>query len=182
MDGYLTKPFQSSQLYMAIRDVLAKNPSSALRAQLAVPAPRAPKDKTAEVARSRHGVLVYDRPQLLGRLRGLDNILRQMVQVFAEESPQLLAALRSALDTQEALQIQKAAHKLTGALVTVSANRAGEVARSIENAARGLELSNVEALFERLSQELGALTEAFREEGDLDGAAEPGGPSSAASS
>jgi signal transduction histidine kinase/CheY-like chemotaxis protein/HPt (histidine-containing phosphotransfer) domain-containing protein len=168
MDGYLTKPFQSAQLYAAIREVLAKNPGSALRAQLIRPQRRV---RSAEAPRaavsSRLGTAVYDRAQLLGRLRGLDGVLRQMVEVFAEEAPQLLTSLRVALDSKEALQVQKAAHKLAGALVTVSANRAGDTARNIEMTARNLDLTHVEDMFAKLSQEMSALHEAFRVEGDL---------------
>jgi CheY-like chemotaxis protein/HPt (histidine-containing phosphotransfer) domain-containing protein/anti-sigma regulatory factor (Ser/Thr protein kinase) len=168
MDGYLTKPFQSAQLYAAIREALAKNPSSALRAEL-LPEPRPVAPSRSRTARSSLGVAVYDRRQLLARLRGLESVLRQMVQVFSEEAPQLLAALRSALDARDPLPVQKAAHKLAGALVTVSANRAGETARNIENAARREDLSNVEALFQQLSDEVTALNEAMRLEGDLTG-------------
>jgi CheY-like chemotaxis protein/HPt (histidine-containing phosphotransfer) domain-containing protein len=169
MDGYLSKPFQSAQLHAAIRDVLGKSPSSALRAQ-----PSAKPDLSTTRAegpraatRARGSLPVYDRAALLGRLRGLDNVLRQMVIVFAEEAPELLAGVRRALDSGELRMVEKAAHKLAGALLTVSGNRAGETARALENAARAGELNDGEALFVKLSQELIALHQSFRLEGDL---------------
>jgi signal transduction histidine kinase/DNA-binding response OmpR family regulator len=164
MDGYLTKPFQSAQLYAAIREVLAKNPSSALRA---LPKREARVENSHRPARKSLTHQVYDRQQLLARLRGLDSVLRQMVQVFAEEAPQLLANLRAALDTSSATQVQMAAHKLTGALVTVGANRAGETARTLETAARAGDIGSGEAIFAKLNEELVALHQAFRQEGDL---------------
>jgi two-component system sensor histidine kinase/response regulator len=187
MDGYLTKPFQSVQLYAAIREVLAKNPSSALRALPAVEArgsareqkteqrAESPDESRAAATRSRLGIAVYDRGQLLGRLRGLEGVLRQMVEVFVEEAPQLMQSLETAVAAGDALRVEKAAHQLTGALVTVSANRAGDTARNIENAARASDLSHVGALFKQLEQELAAFHAALRLEGDIKDAAHADG-------
>jgi CheY-like chemotaxis protein len=165
MDGYLTKPFQSAQLLGAIRDLLGRSPKQPEREERRPLANAAPPVRTGPI------VPVYERDQLLSRLRGAERILRQMVNIFGEEVAALVAGLASAVAERNVARVQQASHKLAGALLTVGGSRAGQVARTMEGHARDGSLNNADQLLANLEAEVTALMAAMVEAGDLEKAA-----------
>jgi signal transduction histidine kinase/DNA-binding response OmpR family regulator len=162
MDGYVTKPFQSAQLLAAIRDILGRSPQPPERE------PRHPAPAQAAPVRTGPIVPVYERDQLLSRLRGAERILRQMVNIFGEEVPSLIGALTNAVAERQVSRVQQAAHKLSGALLTVGGSRAAQIARTMENYAREGSLAEADQLLAKLQTEVKALTSAMIDQGDLD--------------
>jgi len=111
---------------------------------------------------------IFDRNVLLGRLRGRDAILREMVRVFEHEVAAMLEGLSQEVEAQRSTGVENAAHKLAGSLVTICAERAAKTARQLEDEARAGDLLRANERMERLREQLGQLHQAFVDGGDLE--------------
>jgi two-component system sensor histidine kinase/response regulator len=196
MDAYLSKPFTGSVLIATVREVVARaaaraaggsdpgargptqpargtptglaagtsSPAVGLWESSTGPVPGAASPAAADVSLSPPA---YARARLLDRMGGNENLLRQMVQVFWEEAPELLQAVSTALEAEDARQLERAAHKCVGAFLTIGAEAAGRTARSLEIAVRAGELASAPGMAALLTHELRALEQAFVAAGDL---------------
>ncbi len=104
---------------------------------------------------------VFDRDDMLERLGGDDELMREVLALFLEECPAMLDAVRRAVGERDPLQAQHAAHTLKGALLNIAAAPAAEHAREIEDRAREGRLegmadmvSDLEGVLGRLQDEL----------------------------
>ena len=90
-------------------------------------------------------------PRQLDMLRDLDpdgamDLIRELIDIFAEDAPQRLADLRKGLAEGLAEDVSAAAHALKGGVANLGLARLAELARQAEHAARNGELAPVEAL------------------------------------
>jgi CheY-like chemotaxis protein len=108
MDGYISKPVQSEELFRAL-DALVPGADGAARAPL--PGRAAP----SAAGGGRAGAPL-DRGALLARFGGREEWLRQIVATFEGESARLLAEMRTALAADDAARLRRAAHTLKGTL------------------------------------------------------------------
>ena len=74
----------------------------------------------------------FNRDEAVRRLDGQEVILREIVQVFAEDYPVTLGELREAASRGDADALTFSAHKLAGALGSLSAGPAQDAARKLE--------------------------------------------------
>jgi CheY-like chemotaxis protein/HPt (histidine-containing phosphotransfer) domain-containing protein len=115
MDEYLAKPFTAADLKAAIDRVLKTRPP--------YKPPR---------------LDLFDPPTLLAACGGDPVMLQKMCRSLQSRVPEHLAAIRDALQNQDALRLREAAHKFYGMLSAFS-TVAGNQAASLEDlAARGL--------------------------------------------
>jgi CheY-like chemotaxis protein/HPt (histidine-containing phosphotransfer) domain-containing protein len=114
VDGFVAKPFTESDLVSAL--------SSALRGAGRT-APKTP--------------LVFDREEALRRANGDEALLAELTELFLQETPETLKAIATALEAGDALGLERLAHRLKGALLTLSAHRAARAALDLEASARG---------------------------------------------
>ncbi|MCI0457432.1 MAG: response regulator, partial [Gemmataceae bacterium] len=154
MDSYVAKPIQPAGLRQAITDVL---PLLAPRTN-GKPHDSAPEEGTrgAEAA-----VPVLDRADVLTRVNHNKQILRQIIGLFREDCPQLLAAVRAALERGQAGELARAAHTLKGAVGNLGATVAFQAALELETLGYGGDLSGARAALARLEGELGRFHEAL---------------------
>jgi CheY-like chemotaxis protein len=157
-------PVQASRAGGAPPALGASSAAGEPRASSAGPAPGAASVAAADASSSPPA---YARARLLDRVGGNESLLRQMVQVFWEEAPELLRAVSAALEAGDARQLERAAHKCVGAFLTIGAEAAGRTARSLEIAGRAGELARAPAMAATLTSELRALEQAFVTAGDL---------------
>ena len=73
----------------------------------------------------------------LGHDRGL---VRELLETFLAASPQMLAQVHEALAAGDAMRLERGAHGLRGALVSVSAGAAAAAAEALEHRARERDL------------------------------------------
>jgi HPt (histidine-containing phosphotransfer) domain-containing protein len=106
-----------------------------------------------------------DRDVLLAGFGGRADLLQQVVAVFLEDAPAILARIREALKTGNSAEVAAAAHALKGSVGLFSQKEAYEAARRLEQMARNGELAEgaavcaeLEASLSRLMTELHALT------------------------
>lgn len=101
----------------------------------------------------------FDREALWGRVDQDRALLRELVAVFAEETPQLLARIEEGIRAGLAGDVRKASHKLKGSLLQFSAGSAAAAAQELEGKAQSGPLAGAAPLLDRLKHEIELLQE-----------------------
>jgi CheY-like chemotaxis protein len=146
MDGYVTKPIQDRELWAAIAalaPMLPKGPP-------AVPAkpPAAPvQDKPLVAVQSPTEPLVFVKAELLDRVGGKEDLLRNLLGVFRDDSARMLAELQTAVQAGDTATIQHVAHSLKGMVGFFEVPSAFDAALHLETLGRHKDLDkSAEAL------------------------------------
>ena len=161
MDAYVSKPIDSVVLFETLYRVVGIDTS----APSVDPAPREAGQVmtfpvlVAEPAKEAlpGGGSAIDRSELLDRLGGDEVLVAEVVGMFMHEAPSMLAALQREVQRGEAVGIERAAHKLKGALLSLSAGTAARIAKDMELAARESDVARAPELVTRLEQEIEAV-------------------------
>ena len=90
------------------------------------------------------------------------DFVAELVGTFAEEAPQMVAEMRSALAAGAAERFRRAAHSLKSNSSTFGATRLAELARALELAGLPASAAPVDALAHELASSLAALQELAR--------------------
>jgi HPt (histidine-containing phosphotransfer) domain-containing protein len=97
----------------------------------------------------------------MGHLQGDTALLSRLVSLFLGSVPKKMAAIRAAVEADDALNLAKLAHALKGSVGNFSAEGAVSAARRLESMARDGDLSqarevyhDLENCIERLKPEL----------------------------
>jgi PAS domain S-box-containing protein len=137
MDGYVAKPVQPEELCRAIAEV--------------VPALAAP--AAADVA--------LDSNQILGRVAGDSELLREVVDLFLADYPRLLQDMDVAIDQAEPRRLQLAAHTLKSTLELFGAVEALTVTRQLEMMGQTGNMVGAAETFRQLAGQLDRLRPAL---------------------
>ncbi len=133
MEAFLSKPFEEEELVSLMRQCLAEPNRS-------VSVPR------------------FDRASALVRANGDVALLAELSTLFLEETPQTFGAIEAALAACDDVAVERLAHRLKGALLTLSAERAAKIALTLERMARTSSPAECEAVLGQLATELEHLT------------------------
>ena len=104
MDGYLSKPLTPHLVYAAVENEL---PATS-------------------------GGPAFERASALERLGGDENLLSDVIQIFIEDCPVRVSAIRAAVNERNAEGIQREAHALKGAAANLSMRGLFEIAETLE--------------------------------------------------
>ena len=104
----------------------------------------------------------FDLNSLSERLGGDIALLRRMVNLFIEECPSMVAAVRDGLSGDDATEVRRAAHAMKGALLSMSANDLAETAGKLESAAAEDRLGRCRELLTALESESARLVHELR--------------------
>jgi CheY-like chemotaxis protein len=104
---------------------------------------------------------VLDAAAVLRRVDGDLELLREVIELFREDSPRLLAEIRAALADKDAVRLKKAAHTLKGSVGHIAAQAAFQAALELETLGGQGDLDTAEDLFARLQRELDRLQPAL---------------------
>ena len=164
MDDYLTKPVNSQELLKTMaRLTSAKcdSPNTARSTQpLDVTTPGSQPDacdrfETRKSAAD--GAEPFSVSTLLLRVENDWDLLDEMLELFLESSPPLLAEIEAGVARRDSQTVERAAHALKGAMHSISAVPAAQAAANLEEVARlgacdpdDKSLSILKAEFERL--------------------------------
>jgi PAS domain S-box-containing protein len=135
MDGYIPKPLDPRLLYT----VVEQDPAHPHTAAGAV-----------------------DRPALLERLGGDEQLLSDVIQIFLDDCPTRLEAIRAAVSERHAERIRKEAHALKGAAGNLSATGLFEAAQTLERIGAENRLEAAEAGWRLVSVEAARTLDALR--------------------
>jgi two-component system sensor histidine kinase/response regulator len=147
MDTYLSKPIRPEMLFAAIDEVIPGR-------ERAVAGPP-PTD------RSLAAVAVLDEASLLSVVSGNPGLLRELTELFLEDSPQRLLEIRKALDSANFDALQRAAHTLKGSASSLCGKRAAELALRLEELADTRDLPAARLSYPALADEIGKLQRAL---------------------
>jgi CheY-like chemotaxis protein len=106
--------------------------------------------------------LPFDEEELLARMAGDHNLLRELAEIFVATTPAMLASLRAHLERADADALRKSAHALKGAISNFCCPAAYELAGEIEASAACGNLKPMAELIDRLSENLQALQAALK--------------------
>jgi len=136
MDGYIMKPIRFSD----IQKTLASFPTA-----------------STEPAPNPCGKVSWGKAEALDRLGGDEDLLRELCQIFLDESPKLLQKLREGIANADPEAVMRAAHSLKGELGYLGAAKAVQAARELEDMGHEKNLSRATEVFTVLDQEFTAL-------------------------
>jgi HPt (histidine-containing phosphotransfer) domain-containing protein len=104
-------------------------------------------------------------PQAIEELRAMnpddDSFLRELVQIYLEDSPQRIAEIDLSLEQADALRLTRAAHSLKGSSSNFGALELRAVSEKIEHLGRDGKLAEVPALMPELRLEFARVKSAL---------------------
>jgi CheY-like chemotaxis protein/HPt (histidine-containing phosphotransfer) domain-containing protein len=144
MDGYVSKPIQPAELFAEIERLLPA--SEPAEEQSAPPATVGP---------------VLDRDELSSRLDGDGELFRELVALFRESAPPLLAQMRAAASQGDGAALRQAAHTLKGSVGNFAARRAVSIAQQLEDMGENGDMSGAGNALAALDAELARVQSAL---------------------
>ena len=149
MDAYVSKPLNVTELFQAIDTLVAKYPVDRTR-----PGPGGVSEEADEGAEIDPRAAVFDRREALDRLDGDLEIVQEVVRIFLDELPAMLAAIADSVSARDPLKLERAAHSLKGSAGSLAARRAFAAALRLELIVRDNRLDDIEAAHADLLREI----------------------------
>lgn len=100
--------------------------------------------------------------QAIEQLGGDRVLLAELIHIFLDDAPRLIAELRAGILAKDVQAIERAAHALKGSVVNFAAQPVRDLAYDIEMKGRSKNLDGIADSFERLEAEYGELENAMR--------------------
>lgn len=96
---------------------------------------------------------LVDREELLDRVGGDEELLREITGIFLDECPALVSEIQAAIDSGDAKKLERSAHTLKGSVANFGARAATSAAQRLESLGRKGQLEeSPAAMAELLSQ------------------------------
>ena len=149
MDGYVSKPVRSKELFQAIESVAFAAPGGATELS----------DLEAEPSGTDSCV---DLDSALRRLEGDTELLSDLVQFYLDDYPKILKQIKQAISHHDGLALEKTAHRLKGLLGNFSADRASRLAMGIEGSGHRSAFDEAATTYADLENEVKRVTVALR--------------------
>ncbi|HDH53359.1 MAG TPA: response regulator [Nitrospirae bacterium] len=143
MNGYITKPFKKLELLRQIEQLVSTNASAA----------------EAKTSAASYIGDVVDRVESLARLDGDEELLRELWEIFIDDVPGQMQALKKAMDNSDSVRVERIAHSLKSAAANIGANFMRAEAFSIELAGKHNNIDNARILYKKLEYEFKRLLE-----------------------
>jgi HPt (histidine-containing phosphotransfer) domain-containing protein len=99
----------------------------------------------------------FDPDALWRRVDGELELLRELIAVFEKEAAELLARIGVAVEQEDAIELERSAHKIKGSLLQFSAGAAAAVALRLEELGKGRTLAGAEEKLHVLGHEIDLL-------------------------
>jgi two-component system, sensor histidine kinase and response regulator len=151
MDGYVAKPIHASDLYAAI-DELVPIPNRAAPADSGIHRRKKPD----------YAHWGIDWQEALQSTAGDAALMREILAVFLEESPKMLADVHRAITEQDPVKLRRAAHTLKGSCGYFAARHAQAIAESLEHHSSAGDFEKARATLDELQNELRRIEPALR--------------------
>jgi HPt (histidine-containing phosphotransfer) domain-containing protein len=102
-------------------------------------------------------LMSFNRNVALDRVGGDVDLLKEVVEIFLIEYPQLLELVSEAVAKQDAGLLERSAHSLKGSLATIGAELAANRALVLEMMGRNRQMDGSVAALSELQSSIGAL-------------------------
>lgn len=164
MDDYMSKPIRATELY---RTIARNAPASPIGPDSNVVEPSLEKKKSAtdlvEPADESAGP-VFDRDVAVTNVGGSEELLGTMVEVYYEETDDLLTKLGKSLEDSDAALLERTAHTMKSSAASFGGELVRVAAAELEALAKGGDLGDAAQLADRLKAELKALLAVLEKE------------------
>ncbi|HSF17301.1 MAG TPA: response regulator [Vicinamibacteria bacterium] len=148
MDAYVSKPIRFEELLDALEGLAA----------------RFSIERRSEVSTfDENDAPVLEFDELLAGVRGDRGLLQELIQLFKEDSHEMLETMGDAIRGREARKLATSAHAFIGALGNFASKRALDLARELERRARAGDLEDASSLLQTLVHETKSLERALDE-------------------
>ncbi len=144
MDDYVSKPVRTEQLFNAIKGLIPDLIISEGTPGAEVP----PENDIGDEEKPLDPTLLFK------MVEGDMEFLREIVQVFLEESPAYLAEVRAAIERGDASELQGKAHRLKGVVSGLAGSAASRAAYCLEQIGREGDLSGANQAYSVLETEM----------------------------
>lgn len=135
MDDYVTKPLDAQILFVTIERMFSS---------LVQPDPVVlPSEKIHEMPR-------LDREAILARVEGDMALLKEVTDLFLEDAPRLMTAIKDSINRNDANTLERTAHTLKGSIGNFGAAEACEATFELERMGRKGDLALASVTFSRL--------------------------------
>jgi two-component system, sensor histidine kinase and response regulator len=168
MDAYLSKPIRPEQLLATIDRLVGPAKAGELveRAQSAPEACEPSPEVAAETIQAAVPELpartdIIDLAAMLTQVENDWELLGELIELFLESSPRLLAEAEAGLARGDSQTIERAAHALKGAMQNMGAVPAAAAALDLEEIGRAGEISRAEESLAKLKSEYDQLATAL---------------------
>jgi PAS domain S-box-containing protein len=148
MDTYLSKPIKADELLNILENMISKSDSNRV-------------DITA-VDSAQDGDAV-DFSALLARTEGDPELAGELIEIFIEDCPQLLAAIREAIEQNDSVALDRAAHTTNGAICHFSRGSAAKAALRLQQMGVAGDFSEARATFVDLEASVEIINAKLRE-------------------
>ncbi len=144
MDDYVSKPVRAEELLATIEKVAARF-SVEPRPEPAVDAPEP----------------VVDEESLMAGVRGDEKLLFELIDLFTEDSSDMLTHMKEAIEREDPYELASSAHAFIGSLGNFASRRALLKTKQLERRAREGDLDAAASLFADVVEETARLEEAL---------------------
>jgi HPt (histidine-containing phosphotransfer) domain-containing protein len=145
MDGYVAKPLDPEELFLALEGVASPSASVAAEAR-------------------DEALVAFDRSAALARV-GDEELLGKLVELFLDECPKGMGEIRRGITERDGEAVERAAHNLKGAAAVFSAEPACQAAERLETIGRDQNWADAEPAFRTLEDAVASLQRALVESG-----------------
>lgn len=107
--------------------------------------------------------IVFDKDEILKSFDGEEEFLKEVVEIFINDTPEQLARIKEAVDNHNSKDLEKSAHKMKGAIINFGEKAAFETALQLEMMGREYGLDGVEEVYDTLVKEVECLVNALKD-------------------
>jgi CheY-like chemotaxis protein len=134
MDDYVSKPISAGKLFKTIEALM-------------------PLEESVQPIDEKKGCAL-DKDVLIKSFKDDHNLFKELVEIFVNDYPQMLASLRESLKTTDAKTFSRTAHSLKGMLRNFQAEVAADTAFDLEEKGRQGELDGIDQIIDSLTGQL----------------------------
>ena len=109
-----------------------------------------------------HGESIVDTHLLMDQLDNDLTLVAEIIDLFIEDCPHRIAALRAAVASRDPRALENAAHSLKSSIGNFGAQRAYQLAQALEHLGRSGRIDGCDELAQELEERLSQLVDALR--------------------
>lgn len=150
MDGYVSKPIRSKELFAAIYGLISASTNSGAA--------------SAETqAEQKMGDEIFNKEEALARVDGDMEFFKEVIGVYLENCPKQMSDIKDAVSKNDSHALERAAHSLKGSVGAFCAKPAFDAALKLEMMGRENNLTDAKNVYTVLEKEIERLKSALKD-------------------
>ncbi|VAX08402.1 Sensory box histidine kinase/response regulator [hydrothermal vent metagenome] len=158
MNDYISKPVDANQLSSKIQQWLPDVQS------ISMASTNTQLTDEDETPSEDPNLSVWDKEAALKRIMGKESLMKMLIDVFLNETPEKIKQLQTSIGNADIEQIHLISHTLKGVTANLSGLRVQQQAALMEQAAKHSDIGTVKSIMPVLVQELSTLVDCFQSE------------------